>query len=35
MLSREIEMGNQNIYIAVIDDDESVSHSFSRLLRAR
>lgn len=28
------EMGSQNIYIAVIDDDESVCRSFSRLLRA-
>ena len=25
---------NQNIYVAVVDDDESVCHSFSRLLRA-
>ena len=25
---------NQNIYIAVVDDDESVCHSMSRLLRA-
>ena len=25
---------NQNIYVAVIDDDESVRRSFSRLLRA-
>ena len=27
-------MGTQNIYIAVIDDDESICRSFSRLLRA-
>ena len=27
-------MRNQNIYVAVIDDDESVCRSFSRLLRA-
>ena len=25
---------NQNIYIAVVDDDESICHSLSRLLRA-
>jgi FixJ family two-component response regulator len=25
---------NQNIYVAVVDDDESVCHSMSRLLRA-
>jgi len=28
------QMASQNIYIAVIDDDESVCRSFSRLLRA-
>ena len=28
------QMDSQNIYIAVIDDDESVCRSFSRLLRA-
>jgi FixJ family two-component response regulator len=27
-------MGSQNIYIAVVDDDESICRSFSRLLRA-
>ena len=32
--SRPNEMGTQNIYIAVVDDDESVCRSFSRLLRA-
>ena len=32
--SRPNEMGTQNIYIAVIDDDESICRSFSRLLRA-
>ena len=27
-------MSNQNIYVAVVDDDQSICRSFSRLLRA-
>jgi FixJ family two-component response regulator len=34
MLLIEIPMNSQNIYVAVVDDDESICRSLSRLLRA-
>jgi FixJ family two-component response regulator len=34
MLLNEMSMNSQKLYIAVVDDDESVCRSFSRLLRA-
>jgi len=33
MLLNEMSMNSQNLYIAVVDDDESVCRSFCRLLR--